>query len=111
MQRDSVVRTIGPDTLGDWLADAEPVQVLDIRTAPEYELGHVPGSVNVPMASLTTRLDSLDLPRRVVLVCEVGELSIQAGRLVAAYEGVGEEHVIASLEGGYRAWESRERPV
>lgn len=106
-----MVTNIDPGTLEDWLSGDEPLLVVDIRTEPEYELGHVPGSVNVPLAQLATRLDSLDLPRLVVVVCEVGELSVRAGRIIEAYEGVGEDHTVASLDGGYRAWKAAEATV
>lgn len=106
-----MVTNIEPATLEDWLSGDEPVLVVDIRTGPEYEIGHVPGSVNVPLTQLATRLESLDLPRRVVVVCEVGELSIRAGRIIEAYEGVGEDHTVTSLDGGYRAWKASKAAV
>lgn len=106
-----MVTNIDPGTLQAWLSADEPVLVVDIRTEPEYEIGHVPESVNVPLAQLATRLDSRDLPRRIVVVCEVGELSVRAGRVIEAYEGVGEDHTVASLDGGYRAWKASEAAV
>lgn len=95
---------VDPAELDAWQEDGEPLLIIDVRTAPEFDLGHVPDSVNVPMAELTDRIEDITFPPRVVVVCEVGALSSQAARLIDAYEGVGEEHTIANLAGGYRAW-------
>lgn len=102
-----MVREIDVETLRRWLADEEldPL-VVDVRTAAEFELGHVPGSVNVPMAELTDRIDEIAGADPIVLVCEVGALSRQAASLVRAYEDVDRDSRVANLQGGYRAWTS-----
>lgn len=100
-----MVREISAATLDGWLSDeqADPL-LIDVRTEPEYELGHVPGSRNVPMAGLTDELDIVEYAERIVTVCEVGELSAQAGALIQAYEGVDEDVTVANLASGYRGW-------
>lgn len=102
-----MVTEIAVETLRRWLADEElDLLVVDVRTAPEFDLGHVSGSVNVPMAELPDRIDEIAGADTVVLVCEVGALSKQAARLVLAYEDVDEDSRVANLQGGYRAWTS-----
>lgn len=78
------------------------VLVVDLREPVEYELDHIPGATNVPIGSFTEALPDLDLDTDVIVTaCPVGALSVQAARLLEAYEGTDEETTIASLEGGY----------
>ncbi len=48
-----------PRGLLDDLLKADDVLLLDVRTPPEFEAGHLPGAVNVP-------LDRLDAARAVI---------------------------------------------
>lgn len=100
-----MVREISAARLEEWITEEGPGPlIIDVRTEPEYELGHVPGSTNVPMARLTEEIDIVESADRVVLICEVGELSAQAGSLIKAYEGVDESVTVANLTSGYRGW-------
>ncbi|HEX5568145.1 MAG TPA: metalloregulator ArsR/SmtB family transcription factor [Streptomyces sp.] len=49
-------------------ADGDLV-VLDVRTAPEYAAGHLPGAVHIPLAELADRLAELPADREVVAYC------------------------------------------
>ncbi|MFB6114578.1 MAG: rhodanese-like domain-containing protein [Halodesulfurarchaeum sp.] len=99
-----MVSEIPVATLRNWRQDEESLCILDIRTRAEYDLGHIPESRNVPMDQLIAGIESIEPSSRIVLVCEVGELSVKAGRLIEAYDGIDEGQTVASLEGGYRAW-------
>lgn len=37
------------------LADAGAIVVLDVRSPDQYEAGHVPGAINVPLETVTAR--------------------------------------------------------
>jgi len=43
--------------------------VLDVRPAPEYAAGHLPGAVHVPVEELEQRLDELPADREIVAYC------------------------------------------
>jgi len=45
------------------------VTVLDVRPPEEYEAGHVPGSLNIPLAALEDHLDDLDQEHEVIAYC------------------------------------------
>ena len=45
------------------------VTVLDVRPADEFALGHIPGAINVPVAELEARLESLAGAREMVAYC------------------------------------------
>jgi len=50
--------------------------LVDVREAPEFRSGHIPGSVNMPLS----RFDAADLPRDkpVILICLSGARSARA---------------------------------
>jgi rhodanese-related sulfurtransferase/DNA-binding transcriptional ArsR family regulator len=47
----------------------DDVTVLDVRPAEEYEAGHIPGAVSVPVAELKRRLRDIPKRREVVAYC------------------------------------------
>jgi rhodanese-related sulfurtransferase len=83
--------------------DRPEPRIVDIRQRPAFERAHIPGSENVPLSQLTTRVTELDDADHVVTVCPHGKASVRAARLIAAYEGF-DGHV-ESLHGGLEAWD------
>lgn len=72
--------------------------VVDVRTAPEYAAGHIPGSVNVPVDDLRGRLG--DLPDgELLVVCAVGIRGYLAARTLAQ-----QGRAVANVDGGYLTW-------
>jgi rhodanese-related sulfurtransferase/DNA-binding transcriptional ArsR family regulator len=51
------------------LSRAGAVTVLDVRPSDEFELGHVPGAVNIPLRELETRLAELDPSQEIIAYC------------------------------------------
>src|SRR5262249_4770019 len=51
------------------LARAGAVTVLDVRPLDEFELGHVPGAINIPLRELEARLAELDPAQEIVAYC------------------------------------------
>lgn len=94
-----------PESLHERIEAGDEVQVVDIRSEREYAQGHVPGALNVPMGRFASEIEDHDWGEDIVVACPIGESSIQAARLLGSYEGVPDEARVASLEGGYRAWE------
>jgi rhodanese-related sulfurtransferase/DNA-binding transcriptional ArsR family regulator len=60
-----------PITRGDLWARirAGEVTVLDVRPAVEYEAGHIPGAVSIPIDDLPARIAALPAGREVVAYC------------------------------------------
>lgn len=56
--------------------------LLDVRTAPEFAAGHVPGAVNLPVDELRSRLDELPRDREIVTSCQVGQRGYLATRIL-----------------------------
>lgn len=79
----------------------EPVTVIDVRGASEWNAGHLPGAVHVPLGTLRERVDSLpDTP--LVMQCQSGARSAIAASLL---KRLGRTDV-RNLVGGYAAWRS-----
>ncbi|MET8066863.1 rhodanese-like domain-containing protein [Micromonospora sp. NPDC005686] len=75
--------------------------VLDVRNAGEREQGAVDGSLHIPLAELTRRIDEVPAGRPVVVHCAGGYRSSVAASLLRA---AGHADV-SDLLGGYGAWQ------
>ena len=59
--------------------------IVDVRTANEFDSGHFPGSKNIPLHMLPTRLNEIKKWKKpVVVVCASGMRSGQAKVLLTA---------------------------
>jgi rhodanese-related sulfurtransferase len=92
------------DGRDDGEGDDEALEIVDVRNPAAFREGHLPGSRNVPLAQLPTRVTELADADRVVTVCPHGKASLQAARIVASYEGVADARV-ESMAGGLAEWD------
>jgi rhodanese-related sulfurtransferase len=85
--------------------------ILDVREIEEYtgELGHIAGSVLVPLKELTARAEELEKYKHshVVVVCRAGVRSTTAAAILT---GLGFEQV-SNLKGGMLDWNYAGLPV
>jgi rhodanese-related sulfurtransferase len=72
--------------------------VLDVREQDEWEAGHIPGALHIPLGELTARAGELPA-EQVVVVCRVGARSARA---VAWLNRSG--HDTLNLDGGMQVW-------
>jgi rhodanese-related sulfurtransferase len=83
--------------------------VLDVRSREEYEAGHIPGSVNLPINAkdFDERVKKLDKDKTYLVHCAVG------GRSARASAKMHEAGVpkLFDFSGGMRAWTEAEKPV
>lgn len=56
----------------------EGAVILDVRTPAEFKGGHIKGSKNVPLQSLTNELGKLDKSKTIITCCASGMRSAQA---------------------------------
>jgi rhodanese-related sulfurtransferase len=82
---------------------------LDIRDTADYNTGHIPDAVHVPLKQLNERASELEKfrERPVIAYCRSGSQSNSAGSLLkkAGFENV------YNLSGGITAWQSANLPV
>ncbi|WP_018587383.1 MBL fold metallo-hydrolase [Salinispora arenicola] len=88
--------------LRDALHRPEAPVVLDVRNAGEREQGAVQGSLHIPLAELTRRLDEVPADRPVVVHCAGGYRSSVAASLLRNAGRVD----VSDLLGGYSAWQT-----
>lgn len=96
---------ITPEELQALLEDGADVRIVDIRPESFFRRSYIPGSENIPFASLPQQITTLDGADHVVTVCPHGVSSLQAARLIRSYEGIPEGARVESLAGGLDDWE------
>ena len=105
------VRQLAADEVNVMLASSDPPIVVDVREPGEYhgELGHVAGSLLIPLRELAGRSAELDAHRgrRIVAVCRSGVRSTTAAAILY---GLGFERVY-NLKDGMVEWNDRKLPV
>ncbi|GAA2564912.1 CoA-disulfide reductase [Winogradskya consettensis] len=88
----------GTERTVQWHEIAAGATLLDVRTDDEYEAGHIPGSIHIPVDELRTRLGELPAVDLIVY-CQVG---VRGHTAAALLNGLGRNAV--NLDGGYRTW-------
>lgn len=63
------------DAAGVQKAVDQGAQVIDVRTPGEFQLGHVPGAVNVPVDQIQAQAASFDKGKTYVVYCATGQRS------------------------------------
>jgi rhodanese-related sulfurtransferase len=86
--------------LAERFANNRATLVLDVRTADEFESGHIPGATNIPHTELQSRLSEVSDAQDIVVYCEAGG---RARTAIAVLSGSGYTRVM-HLDGDMRAW-------
>jgi rhodanese-related sulfurtransferase len=81
--------------------DREDVYVLDVREQWEYDEGHIPGVVLLPLGEVPGRLDEIPTDKTVIVTCRTGNRSGQAVNFLRQ-NGFDNVH---NMLGGIVAWE------
>ena len=81
-------------------------ELVDVREAHEWQAGHAPNAVHLPMSELIARIGELPPSDPMYVVCAVGSRS---ARVVAYLTQQG--YPAVNVAGGMRAWQAAGRPV
>lgn len=87
-------------------ADLSSTVLLDVREDDEWQTGHVPGALHIPLGDLMARVDEVPMDTEVVVVCRSGGRSARA----AAWLNANGWEVV-HLDGGMGAWLEAGRPL
>ena len=81
--------------------------VLDVREDWEYQAGHVPGAVLIPLDELSARVNELPDDEPIYVICRSGNRSLQASDILEEAEVTD----IRNVQGGTLAWEQAGLPL
>lgn len=82
------------------LDSKESMVLVDIREAPDYASGHIPGAINIPFTEFNDKYTELKPDAKIVLVCYSGETSKSAAQFL-----LGKNYKdVSSLDGGMMNW-------
>ena len=83
--------------------DPASTTLLDVRTPREFERGHLPGAVNIPVDALRDRLQELDPNKEVLEYCQVGVRAHTAQRILSQ-----NGFKVRNVTGGYKTYSAKE---
>lgn len=84
------------------------VALLDVRPADEYEAGHLPEAINIPLEQLEAMLDSLPRDKEIVAYCR-GPYCALSHEAVQRLRQLG--YRVRRFEAGYPEWKAAGLPV
>jgi rhodanese-related sulfurtransferase len=84
--------------------------LVDVREIEEYEDGHLPGAVNLPLSTFVEGFRDIPEGKTVVLVCKVGGRSMQAAQFLATQTDLNFTGIV-NLDGGTDGWIAGGNPV
>ena len=98
------MRQITVDELATLMQDG--AQLVDVREASEWNAGHAPQAVHIPVSQVSARMNRLKKDKDIVVVCRSGNRSRSITSMLRkqGYEAF-------SLSGGMRAWQSADGQV
>ncbi|MDH3534659.1 MAG: rhodanese-like domain-containing protein [Gammaproteobacteria bacterium] len=92
------MRNMSAPQLAAHLDNATPL-LLDVREPWEFEICHIDGSINVPMAQIPGSLDRFRDADEIVVICHHGIRSAHVIRFMQQ-----QASVLINLDGGVDAW-------
>ncbi len=88
-------------------AIAAGAALIDVREVSEYEAGHIPGAVNVPLRTLAENLDKIPTDMPVFVYCASGH---RAGLALSSLRVLGYDNVKA-FSPGWKGWSGADEEV
>lgn len=85
------------------LLQIENIQLVDVRTADEYQKGFIPNAINIDFLSPTfsEEINKLDKDKPIIVYCHKGGRSAQCSEKLVDFGF----KKIYDLEGGYSKWQ------
>lgn len=74
--------------------------LLDVRRKDEYDIAHIPGSVNIPLYDIRTNLNKIPKDKKIITICVAG-LRGYIGARILMQNGFKE---VYDLSGGFKTW-------
>ena len=81
-------------------------QLFDVREPDEYNEGHVPGAVLIPLGEVAARVDEFPSNAPFLVICRSGGRSMQAAQFLNQFD-----RDVLNIVGGTLAWIAAGKPV
>lgn len=88
------------DSAGAQQAIDAGAQTIDVRTAGEFQMGHIPGAINTPVDQLEAAAQTWDREATYLVYCATGDRSVTAVETMKALGFVNIKHFAE----GIQAW-------
>ena len=91
------------------LTNQDKARLIDLRSAADFDDGHITGSINIPFANLDDRAHEIKQNEGIslVLICETGSQSANAGEKL---QNLGHKDTLI-LSGGINNWRMDNLPL
>ncbi len=93
------MRHMSAAQLAAHLANAEPL-LLDVREPWEFDICHIEGSINLPMAQIPQNMERFQDAAEIVVICHHGIRSQRVIQFMQQQLG----QTLINLDGGVDAW-------
>lgn len=94
------VPTISPEEAREYLTNSN-YQFIDVRTDDEYDSGHIPNSIHIPLQEIQDRMSEIDSlkNKNIIAYCRSGARSSKATKILvkAGFD-------VLNLSGGVLSW-------
>ena len=84
----------------------DDAHILDVRDPYEFDAGHIPGAINIPMDQLPVRIEELDPDTDYYVICRTGGRSARATPYMEMHG-----YSAFNVAGGCGAWLEAEKPL
>ena len=102
-------RLRGDADLAAWheIRDLDPERqgILDVRTLPEWQMGHIPGAIHIPNTELRERLNELSKDKEWIIYCAVGRRAYVMQRMLKQ-----KGYRVRNLTGGWTTYAAATEP-
>lgn len=98
---------ISPAEAASWIKEKKDLQLIDVRTPPEYADGHLANAKLIPLQELEGRWAEIDKGKPILLYCRSGHRSGNALKILHDKGYAQAKH----MEGGINAWKAAGLPV
>jgi len=91
------------------MVNRENAVIVDVRDKKDFDQGHIPHAVNIPFASLDSRITELNAykERPIILTCKMGQHAGAAGTALRKQGFLN----VSRLRGGIADWRNQNLPV
>lgn len=87
-------------TMDEFYHSQQPI--IDVREAHEYQMGHVPEAVNLPLSTLNESFQQLDAAKEYQVICQSGARSEMACEFLSR-----KGYRVVNVLGGTSAWKGK----